>query len=200
MSLAWKHRTSLRLDGVEREVEIARLTIGEMANVRLMIRALSQQTQRVESMTERAASDIRALLEGEKALNLYIGEQIVEAIGQWLRPVAPWVGPGDVLVDSGAAFCEAYGNDEIEAAFMAVYLANQPGVVLRKNSPSLLDSTDGSRASGIRPSGDVPGTIAAPVEPAATGDRASVPGLDATTLPPGTTAAHSSHGSVLSAV
>lgn len=200
MSPAWKHRTSIRLDGVERDIEIARLTIGELANVRLMIRALSQQTQRVETMIERSAVDIRQLLEGEKALNLYIGEEIVDAIGKWLRPVAPWVGPDDTLIDSGAAFCAAYGNDEIEAAFMAVYLANMPGVTLRKNSPSPLDSTDGSLASASRPSGDIPAT---PVDRAGDAEAiaiASVPGQDATINPPGTTAGDSSPRFALSEV
>lgn len=193
------HQTTILLDDVPRPVEIARLTVGDMANVRLCIRMLAQQEQRLATLADRPIREQVALAAEERDANAQLGGWVCEAVTDFLRPRASWVSAIGVEVTSGAAFCDAYDNDAILAAFWAIYLAQTVSETTRKNSPSPRDSADGSPVSASPARGDAPAATVEPASASVSGISEDAPAPPATN-PSGTTAADSSRSSVLSAV
>jgi hypothetical protein len=168
------HRTTLTIDGVTHPVEVARLSLGALTNLKYDVRMLALQQARLEQMADvPVAAQIAASVD-EHALNLHLGQRIEDTIRAGLRPVTPWVATSGVAVTDGASYVEAYGNDDLLAAFWCVYLANTVGVTLAKNSPSPRDSGAGSAASETAARGDAPAPIAAPVDAPASAPSAAV--------------------------
>ena len=193
---------SITLDGVPRAVEIARLSVGEMANVRLYIRMLSLQEQRLATLADRPVAEQIALARDERDANAQLGAWISEVVTTSLRPAgAPWLASSGVEVTDGQSYCDAYDNEAILAAFWAIYLRNTLTEETRKNSASPRGSADGSPQSESPRRGDTPESRAGDASPS---DSTSAAAVSVTTFPianpSGTTAAPSRPASVLSAV
>lgn len=164
MASPWSrpHQRTITLDGLERAVEIARLTVGRMANMRMCISMLAQQRVRLESLPERSPAEQMQLAREERDVNLQLGQWIEEEIVASLRPRAPWVSESGIEVVDGQTYVDAYDNDALEAAFWAIYLANTLSEPTRKNSSSPRDLADGSPASASPAPGDAPAPTVAP--------------------------------------
>lgn len=192
---------SITLDGVARAVEIAHLDVGERANVRLYIRMLSLQEQRLATFGDRPVAEQIALARDERDANAQLGAWVTEVVATSLRPVAPWTSASGLEVTDGVTYCDAYGNDAILAAFWAIYLRNELDEDTRKNSASPRGSAAGSPPSESPARGDGP---ANPVDGASPSDSTSPAAVSVTTFPianpSGTTAAPSRPVSALSAV
>lgn len=192
---------SITLDGVPRAVEIARLSVGEIANVRLYIRMLSLQEQRLATLADRPVLEQIALARDERDANEQLGAWISDVVTTSLRPVTPWQAASGVEVVDGQSYCAAYDNDAILAAFWAIYLRNTLTEETRKNSASPRGSADGSPQSESPRRGDTPESRAGDASPS---DSTSAAAVSVTTFPianpSGTTAAPSRPASVLSAV
>lgn len=176
------HSTTLTLDEFERPVQIGRMTSGELANAKLLVRMYALQQQRIEGLADTPVLEQIQIAKDETALNLHLGQQIEDLVGGFLRPVTPWLAPSEVLVTDGASFVDAYGNEELEAAFWAIYIGNTIRDAFRKKSSSPPASADGSRASGSPARGDAPAPIAEPADASGSASPGGAPEALVTSL------------------
>ncbi|MBK9497043.1 MAG: hypothetical protein IPO08_21530 [Xanthomonadales bacterium] len=184
------HAQTITLDGASRAVQIARLNVSRMANVRMCISMLAQQNARMADFSTLPPREQLELARAEREVNGQLGAWIEEEIRESLRPTTPWTSAAGIEVVDGASYVEAYDNDALTAGFWAIYLANTLSEDTRKNSSSPRDSAAGSPVSETAPRGDAPEATVGPA-----GGSASVAAVDAPAprapIPSGTTATSS---------
>lgn len=193
------HQTTLTLDGTDRPVLVGRMTSGELANAKLLVRMYALQQQRLEALADMPVLEQIQISKDEQTLNLHFGTQIEDLVRGFLKPVTPWLAPSEVMVVDGDAYVDAYGNEELEAAFWAIYIGNTVKDAFRKNSSSLPASPDGSRTSGNPARGDAPAPTAGPADASGSASPEAAPEAHEAS-PSGTTTPDSVPSPALSAV
>lgn len=172
------HTRPLILDGTPRELEFARLSVGEMANVKLLLAMFRQQQERITQLADAPlAQQIESIAE-ERRANVRMGEWVEDTLAASVRPVTPWTSPDGVEVTDGASFVAAYQDDDLISALMVLFSVNTVSAATAKNSESPRDSSPGS--AGERPTarGDAPAPTVGPVA-----ERGCASPEDASALP-----------------
>ena len=180
------HQTTITLDGTDHLVQVGRMTSAELSNAKLLVRMYALQQQRLEALADTPVLEQIQIAKDEQTLNQFFGTQIEDLVRGFLRPVTPWLAPSDVMVTDGETYVDAYGNEELEAAFWAIYIGNTVKDAFRKNSSSLPASPDGSRASGSPARGDAPALTAGPADASGSVSPEGAPEV-LVALPSGTT-------------
>lgn len=173
---------ALTLEGTSRELQFARLTLGEKANLTLLLAIFRSQSERLARLLDEPAARQLAEIAEERSANLQFGQWVEEMLASAVRPVAPWTSAEGIEVVDGASFVEAHGDDDLTAALMVLYDCNTVSRGTRGNSGSPRDSSPGSDGASPAARGDAPGPTAAPVAPSASASPEGV--ADPPTIPP----------------
>lgn len=193
---------TVTLEGTPRALQFARLTLGEKANLTLLLAIFRSQSERLARLLDEPAARQLAEIAEERAANLQFGQWVEEMLAGTVRPVAPWTSAEGIEVTDGASFVEAHGDDDLTAALMVLYDVNTVSKVMRGNSGSPRDSSPGLDGASPAARGDAPAPTAAPAAPSASArpEAASAPPETSPSGSMTSVSAPSSPSSVLSAV
>lgn len=158
---------AVTLEGTPRELQFARLSLGEKANLTLLLSIFRSQSERLARLLDEPAARQLAEIAEERSANLQFGQWVEEMLASAVRPVEPWTSAEGLAVTDGASFVEAHGDDDLTAALMVLYDCNTVSRGTRGNSGSPRDSSPGSDGASPAARGDAPGPTAAPVAPSA---------------------------------
>ena len=194
------HEATVPLDGEPRALQFARLGVGEMANVKLLLAIFRQQQERIVKLGDvPVAQQLDAIAE-ERTANLRMGQWVEETLVAGVRPVTPWTSAEGVEVTDGASLVAAYQDDDLVALLMVLFSVNTVRAATAKNSESPRDSSPGSVDASPAARGDAPAPTAAVVAPSGSATPADAAAPTETSPSGSTTAApHPSPSSALSA-
>lgn len=157
------HEATVPLDGEPRQLQFSRLSVGEMANVKLLLAIFRQQQERIVRLGDvPVAQQLDAIAE-ERTANLRMGGWVEETLIAGVRPVAPWTSAEGVEVMDGASLVAAYQDDDLISLLMVLFAQNTVRTVTAKNSESPRDSSPGSPDETPAARGDAPAPTVAPV-------------------------------------
>lgn len=156
---------SVPFEGTPREMQFARLDLGQKANLTLLLAIFRSQSERLARLLDEPAARQIAEIAEERKANIEFGAWVEEMLAGAVRPVEPWTSAEGLEVTDGASFVEAHGDDDLTAALMVLYDCNTVSRGTRGNSGSPRDSSPGSDGASQAARGDAPAPTAAPVAP-----------------------------------
>ena len=164
---AWLHPFDARLviDGVERLVQIARLSVGQKANFQLGLARLMGSRG---SLAEDATTDEREAWDKEsRRSNQLRGDWLNETIAESLRVVEPWMSGDGIEVKTSADLLQAYQDETLlTTCVLLIWTHNTLTADQRKNLPSPADLVRSSVAgTAAEATGETPAPTAENAEP-----------------------------------
>ena len=169
------HRRTLVLEGEPRELALARLDVGAVANVKLLLAIFRQQNDRLMRIAQEPIAQQLPAIAEEREANKQFGAWVEDALREGVRPVTPWTSADGVEVTDGASFVEAYQDEDLYAALLLLFDANTVSRATAKNSESPRDSSPGSPGGSQTARGDAPAPTAASADSSASATPAVAP-------------------------
>lgn len=181
----WKHPFlgHLLIDGEERPVKIARLSVAQKANFHIGLSRL--MGTRGAPPAEDASLEAREAWDAERRReNVLRGAWLNDTIAEGLQIIAPWLSPDGIPVETAGDLVQAYQDDVVlTSCVLTIWTHNTLTAAQRKNLPSpsaLLRSL--VAGTGSAATGEPPAPIAASVEPAGSAASAIATGSPSETL------------------